>query len=214
MRIRGLVAIATTLTACAAVTGLGDYEIAPEDLPPATADGSSPDAGVDGSTSAVDGASPLLDSSTSDAPLYDEDAEPADAGPIIDEPDATTSDAGTDAGPPSPTASLACQGTTVCNGSLCCVNLALTTGYTGKCGDSSSSCNFPYACDSNSDCAAGMKCCVKVQANTNYAIESSCRSDCGTLKTTCQSKTDCSGPGTSCVKGGYQDVIQNLRYCR
>lgn len=208
MRTRGLVALATTLTACAAVTGLGDYEIAPEDLPPATADGSSPDAGVDGSTSGV---SPILDGSV-DAPLYDEDAAPGDAGPTVDLQDATAPEAGTDAEPPSPTASLACQGTTTCNGTLCCVNLTFPGGYKGKCADSASGCTFPYACDSNNDCGAGMKCCVKIENDSDYAIASSCRSDCGALKTACQSKTDCSG--TSCVKGGYQDVIQNLRYCR
>lgn len=208
MRLRGLAVIATTLTACAAVTGLGDYEIAPADLPPATADGSSP-----GSTSGVDGASPIPDSSTIDAPLV-ADAAPEDAGPTIEEPDATTPDAGTDAGPPSPTSSLTCQGAMICSGSLCCVNFSISSGYSGKCEGNGAACDFPYACDSDSDCGAGMKCCVKVQTNSNYAIASSCRSDCGSLKTTCQSKADCSGPGTSCVKGGYQDVIQNLRYCR
>lgn len=195
---RSLAVVAlATLAACAAVTGLGDYDIV--DL----VDGAAPDGNVrndvalvpNDAPSAADRIAPTPEDASADAPRIDADATEAAS------PDDATSDARTGQsgvycvdGP--------CRGA----GVHCCAAFSLQHSCTSSaCGVNEGT----FECDDGFDCAPGTVCCTMFIGVVSSA---KCAASCSSpQEMVCTSDAQCA-EGT--CKARNTAVIPNLKTCQ
>lgn len=201
MRTWGVALFGLTATACAAVIGLGDFEVGPDENDAAA------EAGLESSVvvaTANDGGRFDAEASTS------EDAATTDAAPELDASD----DAGVDAAPTrdgiacSPTET--CQGAAICcifsSGAPACSSLAFCQGAFGR----------DFSCDDDSDCP-GKVCCIDVGSAEQKLKDSKCQLSCGSgQRHACVDQGDCAET-LACLPPAYplsNDGLPLLKMCR
>lgn len=219
MRLRGIAVLALSTTACAAVVGLGDYEVTPE-----ADDGGSPNetgamsssssgvvaneaGGMDALADVVSDAQPKDDAGALDADAASVDAKAdADAAPVDAGPDAYANRQGT-----------ACSDTQhICSGSppCCHTNADNFTCLSGQ------TCQGPangeiFECDDRSDCKSGQQCCV-VLTTDKKAKASFCSASCPSEdKRACITNADCSSGNCLLPENQYpSNALPLLKICR
>jgi hypothetical protein len=190
----GLCGVAVHVASCAAIAGLGDYELAPSDasVRDATSEGSLGDVGSDAGEASGD------DAATGDGDAPGEATDDAgEAGDAVGDSSAVEAEA--DAQDDRPAVPPSDKGHVLCGENLCSLPAqdCCEQPDSAACQPSTGgSCNGGVVarCDEAANCLPGQVCCVT--SLTSSGIETQCMSSCpGSDPQSCRTDGECGGAG-------------------